>query len=146
MQETEKLCGDATGMSSVPRSKRRSRNTRPWQEVVDEYRASGLTVQAYSARSGISRSSITRYLALGRKTQRSGGTEHAERARGAVTQAMAGFMRVGIVDRGVSATGNGTACDVPELILGDGIVLRLPVYALEPLLQAMIARIGAGAR
>jgi hypothetical protein len=55
-------------------------------------------------------------------------------------------MRVGIVDRAVGVSGNTSACEVPELILGDGIRLRLPVYVLEPLLQAMIDRIGAGAR
>ncbi|MBV8523510.1 MAG: hypothetical protein JOY71_15530 [Acetobacteraceae bacterium] len=64
----------------------------------------------------------------------------------AVAQTVAGFMRVGIVDRAGDATGNGNACDVPELILGDGIRLRLPVSVLEPLLRAMIDRIGAGAR
>ncbi|WP_199189449.1 hypothetical protein [Trinickia dabaoshanensis] len=64
----------------------------------------------------------------------------------AVAQSMAGFMRVGIVDRAMGATVNGNACEVPELILGDGVRLRLPVSALGPLLQAMINRIGAGAR
>jgi hypothetical protein len=146
MQETEKLSGDAAGVSSPPRRRRRSRGTRPWREVVGEYWASGLTIQAYCERSGISRSSMTRYLALARQAERSGGTEQAVNATGAVAQAMAGFVRVGIVDRGMGASGNGNACDVPELILGDGIRLRLPVYALEPLLQAMIDRIGAGAR
>jgi hypothetical protein len=113
---------------------------------VDEYRASGLTIQAYSERSGISRASMTRYLALARKAEESSGTEHAGTATGAQAQAMAGFMRVGIVDRGVGATGSESACDVPELILGNGIRLRLPACAVEPLLQAMIDRIGAGAR
>lgn len=44
----------------------------------------------------------------------------------------------------MSATGNGSACDVPESILGEGVRLRRPVYALEPLLQATIVRIGEG--
>jgi hypothetical protein len=145
MQETEKLPGDAADVSSSPARRRRNRGTRPWREVIGEFRASGLTIQAYSERSGISRSSMTRYLALARQAERSGDIQNAG-ATVAVAQTVAGFMRVGIVDRAVGATGNGNSCDMPELILGDGIRLRLPVYALEPLLQAMIDRIGAGAR
>lgn len=145
MQETEKLPGDAAGVSSSPERRRRNRGTRPWREVIGEFRASGLTIQAYSERSGISRSSMTRYLALARQAERSGDIQNAG-ATVSVAQTVAGFMRVGIVDRAVGASGNGSPCDVPELILGDGIRLRLPVYALEPLLQAMIDRIGAGAR
>jgi hypothetical protein len=145
MQETEKLPGDAADVSSSPARRRRNRGTRPWREVIGEFRASGLTIQAYSERSGISRSSMTRYLALARQAERSGDIQNAG-ATVAVAQTVAGFMRVGIVDRAVGATGNGNSCDMPELIWGDGIRLRLPVYALEPLLQAMIDRIGAGAR
>lgn len=114
--------------------------------VVGEYRASGLTIQAYCERSGVSRSSMTRYLALARQAERISGTQHAAGATDAVAQAVAGFVRVGIVDRGVNGTANASACDVPELILGDGIRLRLPVYSIEPLLQAMIDCIGRGAR
>ncbi len=143
MQETEKLPGDAQDVNSPPARRRRNRSTRPWREVIGEFRASGLTIQAYSERSGISRSSMTRYLALARQAERTGGAEHAASC---VSQSVAGFMRVGIVDRAMGATSNGNSCDVPELILGDGVRLRLPVYALEPLLQAMIDRIGAGAR
>lgn len=145
MQETEKLYGDAQDVSSPPARRRRNR-TRPWREVIGEFRASGLTIQAYSERSGISRSSMTRYLALARQAERSGDMQQNAGAAVAVAQTVAGFMRVGIVDRAMGATGNGNSCDVPELILGDGVRLRLPVYALEPLLQAMIDRIGAGAR
>lgn len=146
MQETEKLPGDAAEVSSSPARGRRNRGARPWREVIGEFRASGLTIQAYSERSGISRSSMTRYLALARQAERRGDTAHAANATSAVSQSMAAFMRIGIVDRAVGATGNGNSCDVPELILGDGVRLRLPAYALEPLLQAMIDRIGAGAR
>ena len=146
MQETEKLPGNAADVNSSPTSRRRNRGTRPWREVIGEFRASGLTIQAYSERSGISRSSMTRYLALARHAERSGDIQQNADATVAAAQTVAGFMRVGIVDRAVDATGNGNSCDVPELILGDGIRLRLPVYALEPLLQAMIDRIGAGAR
>jgi len=89
---------------------------------------------------------MTRYLALASQAERRGDTAHTATATSAVSQSVAAFMRVGIVDRAVSATGNGSPCDVPELILGDGIRLRLPGYVLEPLLQAMIDRIGAGAR
>jgi len=89
---------------------------------------------------------MTRYLALARHAERSGEVQLNAGATVAVAQTRAGFMRVGIVDRAIGATGNGNSCDVPELILGDGVRLRLPVYALEPLLQAMIDRIGAGAR
>lgn len=146
MQETEKLAGDAAGVAPPPPRRRRKRSTRPWREVIGEFRASGLTIQAYSERSGISRSSMTRYLALARHAERSGEVQLNAGATVAVAQTRAGFMRVGIVDRAIGATGNGNSCDVPELILGDGVRLRLPVYALEPLLQAMIDRIGAGAR
>lgn len=146
MQETEKLPGDAESVSSAPARRRRSRGTRPWREVIGEFRASGLTIQAYSERSGISRSSMTRYLALARQAERSGDIQQNAGATVAVAQTMAGFMRVGIVDRAMDATGNTHSCDVPELILGDGVRLRLPAHALEPLLQAMIDRIGAGAR
>lgn len=146
MQETEKLPGAAADVSSSPERRRRNRGTRPWREVIGEFRASGLTIQAYSERSGISRSSMTRYLALARQAERSGDVPQNAGATVAVTQNMAGFMRVGIVDRAVGVTGNGNSCDVPELILSDGVRLRLPAYALEPLLQAMIDRIGAGAR
>jgi hypothetical protein len=145
MQETEKLPGDATDVSSSPEGRRRNRGTRPWREVIGEFRASGLTIQAYSERSGISRSSMTRYLALARQAERSGDIQNVG-ATVAAARTVAGFMRVGIVDRAVGASGNGSPCDVPELILGDGIRLRLPVHVLEPLLQAMIDRIGAGAR
>lgn len=146
MQETEKLAGDAAGVAPPPARRRRKRSTRPWREVIGEFRASGLTIQAYSERSGISRSSMTRYLALARHAERSGEAQVNAGATVAVAQAMAGFMRVGIVDRAIGASSDGNSCDVPELILGDGVRLRLPVYALEPLLQAMIDRIGAGAR
>jgi hypothetical protein len=146
MQEAEKLPGDAQSVTLLPASGRRNRGTRPWREVIGEFRASGLTIQAYSERSGISRSSMTRYLALASQAERRGDTAHAATATSAVSQSVAAFMRVGIVDRAVGASGNGSPCDVPELILGDGIRLRLPVHALEPLLQAMIDRIGAGAR
>lgn len=64
MQEAEKLPEDAADVSSAPARRRRNRGTRPWQEVIGEFRASGLTIQAYSERTGISRSSMTRYLAL----------------------------------------------------------------------------------
>lgn len=64
MQEMEKLPGAAADVSSSPERRRRNRGTRPWREVIGEFRASGLTIQAYSERSGISRSSMTRYLAL----------------------------------------------------------------------------------
>jgi hypothetical protein len=144
MQEPEKSSGDEAVAIAPPRRRQRTRCTRPWREVIGEFRASGLTIQAYSERSGISRSSMTRYLALARQAERSGETAHAASATGAVSQSMAAFMRVGIVDRGAGVTGNGNVCEVPELILGDGVRLRLPVYALEPLLQAMIGRIGAG--
>lgn len=146
MQETEQLPGDAAGVSSPPARTRRNRGTRPWREVIGEFRASGLTIQAYSERSGISRSSMTRYLALARHAERSGEAQQNAGAAVAVAQTMAGFMRVGIVDHAIGATGNCNSCDVPELILGDGVRLRLPAYALEPLLQVMIDRIGAGAR
>ncbi len=145
MPDMEKLCGDATVVGPLPRRERRGRNTRPWQEVVDEYLASGLTIQAYIERSGISRASMTRYLARARKAEQSDDTERAGSATDAPVQAVAGFVRVGIVDRGVGS-GNESACDVPELILGDGIRLRLPAYSIEPLLQAMIDRIGGEAR
>ncbi|WP_254367212.1 hypothetical protein [Paraburkholderia sp. NMBU_R16] len=89
---------------------------------------------------------MTRYLALARHAERSGDVRQNAGATVALARNVAGFMRVGIVDRAMDATGNGSSCDVPELILGDGVRLRLPAYALEPLLQAMIDRIGAGAR
>ena len=146
MQETEKLPGDAADVSSSLERRRRNRGTSPWREVIGEFRASGLTIQAYSERSGISRSSMTRYLALARHAERSGDVQQHAGATVALTRNMAGFMRVGIVDRAMDATGNGSSCDVPELILGDGVRLRLPAYALEPSLEAMINRIGAGAR
>ncbi|WP_080439887.1 IS66 family insertion sequence element accessory protein TnpA [Burkholderia ubonensis] len=146
MQETEKLPGDSADVRSPPARRRRNRGTRPWREVIGEFRASGLTIQAYSERSGISRSSMTRYLALARQAERSGDAQQNAGATVAVAQTMAGFMRVGIVDRAVGGTGNVNSCDVPELILGDGVRLRLPAYTLEPLLQAMIDRIGAGPR
>ncbi|MGN6318704.1 IS66 family insertion sequence element accessory protein TnpA [Trinickia sp.] len=146
MLEAEKLAEDAADVSSAPARRRRNRGTRPWREVIGEFRASGLTIQAYSERSGISRSSMTRYLALARHAERSGDVQQNAGATVALAQTMAGFMRVGIVDRAMDATGNGSSCDVPELILGNGVRLRLPAYALEPLLQAMIDRIGAGAR
>jgi hypothetical protein len=140
MQETEKLSGDAAA-HALPRRRRRNRSPRPWQELVGEYRASGLSMLAYCKCSGISRSSMSRYLVRAREAERSGNTQHAASATGATAQAMAGFVRVGIVDADVSATAKGSACDVPELILGDGIRLRLPVYSIEPLLHAMIDRI-----
>jgi hypothetical protein len=146
MQEPEKSSVNEAVASAPPRTRQRTRGTRPWREVIGEFRASGLTIQAYSERSGISRSSMTRYLALARQAGRRADTAHPATATSAVSQSVAAFMRVGIVDRAMGATGNGNACEVPELILGDGVRLRLPVYALEPLLQAMIDRIGAGAR
>lgn len=146
MQETQKLPGDAAGVAAPPARRQGKRGTRPWREVIGEFRASGLTIQAYSERSGISRSSMTRYLALASHAERSGDVQQSAGATVAVAQTMAGFMRVGIVDRAMGATGNGNSCDVPELILGDGVRLRLPAYALEPLLQAMIDRIGARSR
>lgn len=146
MQETQKLPGDAAGVAAPPARRQGKRGARPWREVIGEFRASGLTIQAYSERSGISRSSMTRYLALASHAERSGDVQQSAGATVAVAQTMAGFMRVGIVDRAMGATGNGNSCDVPELILGDGVRLRLPVYALEPLLQAMIERIGARSR
>ena len=146
MQDMERLCEDATVVSAPPRRERQRRGTRPWQEVVDEYRASGLTIQAYSERSGISRASMTRYLAQARKGEQSDGTERAGSATGTQARTAAGFVRVGIVDRGVGPTYDESACDVPELIFGDGIRLRLPACAVERLLQALIDRIGAGAR
>lgn len=146
MQETQKLPGDAAGVAAPPARRQGKRGARPWREVIGEFRASGLTIQAYSERSGISRSSMTRYLALASHAERSGDVQQSAGATVAVAQTMAGFMRVGIVDRAMGATGNGNSCDVPELILGDGVRLRLPAYALEPLLQAMIDRIGAGPR
>ncbi|MFX1716004.1 hypothetical protein [Paraburkholderia sp. A1RO-5L] len=105
-----------------------------------------MTIQAYSERSGISRSSMTRYLALARYAERSGDVQQNSGATVSLARNMAGFMRVGIVDCAMDATGNGSSCDVPELILGDGVRLRLPAYVLESLLQAMINRIGAGPR
>lgn len=146
MQETQKLPGDAAGVAAPPARRQGKRGARPWREVIGEFRASGLTIQAYSERSGISRSSMTRYLALASHAERSGDVQQSAGATVAVAQTMAGFMRVGIVDRAMGATGNGNSCDVPELILGDGVRLRLPAYALEPLLQAMIDRIGARSR
>jgi len=146
MQGAEKLPGDAQSVSSPLAKGRRNRGTRPWREVIGEFRASGLTIQAYSERSGISRSSMARYLVLARQAERRGDTAHAASATDEVSQPIAGFMRVGIVDRAVGATGTGNSCDVPELILSDGIRLRLPMYALDPLLQAIVDRIGAGAR
>ncbi len=146
MLEAAKLPEDAADVSSAPARRRRNRGTRPWREVIGEFRASGLTIQAYSERSGISRSSMTRYLALARHAERSGDVQQNAGATVALARNMAGFMRVGIVDRAMDATVNGSSCDVPELILGDGVRLRLPAYALEPLLEAMINRIGAGAR
>jgi hypothetical protein len=98
---------------------------------VGEYRASGLTIQAYIERSGISRSSMNRYLALARHAERGDDIQHNTSATIAAAQPIAGFMQVGIADHAISATGNGSACDVPELILGDGIRLRLPVYVLD---------------
>lgn len=146
MQETQKLAGDAAGVGALPARRRGKRGPRPWREVVGEYQASGLTIQGYCERSGISRSSMTRYLALARHAERSGDVQRNAGAAVAVAQTMAGFMRVGIVDRAVSTPGAGNSCDVPELILSDGVRLRLPAYALEPLLQALIDRMGAGAR
>lgn len=146
MQGAEKLPGDAQSVSSPLAKGRRNRGTRPWREVIGEFRASGLTIQAYSEQSGISRSSMARYLVLARQAERRGDTAHAASATDEVSQPIAGFMRVGIVDRAVGATGTGNSCDVPELILSDGIRLRLPMYALDPLLQAIVDRIGAGAR
>ena len=146
MQETQKLPGDAAGVAAPPARRQGKRGARPWREVIGEFRASGLTIQAYSERSGISRSSMTRYLALASHAERSGDVQQSAGATVAVAQTMAGFMRVGIVDRAMGATGNGNSCDVPELILGNGVRLRLPAYALEPLLQAMIERIGARPR
>ena len=146
MQETQKVPGDAAGVAAPPARRQGKRGARPWREVIGEFRASGLTIQAYSERSGISRSSMTRYLALASHAERSGDVQQSAGATVAVAQTMAGFMRVGIVDRATGATGNGNSCDVPELILGDGVRLRLPAYALEPLLQAMIDRIGARSR
>lgn len=146
MQETQKVSGDAAGVAAPPARRQGKRGTRPWREVIGEYRASGLTIQAYSERSGISRSSMTRYLALARHAERIGDVQQNAGATVAVAQTIAGFMRVGVVDRAMGATGDGNSCDVPELILSDGVRLRLPAYALEPLLQAMINRIGAGAR
>ena len=145
MQETQKLSGDAAGVAA-PARRRDRRGTRPWREVIGEYRASGLTIEAYSERSGISRSSMTRYLALARHAERSGDVAQNAGAAAAVAQTTVGFMRVGVVDLAMGAAGTGNSCDVPELILSDGVRLRLPAYALEPLLQAMINRIGAGAR
>jgi hypothetical protein len=145
MQETERLSGDAAA-HALPRRERRNQSTRPWQELVGEYRASGLSILAYCKRSGISRSSMSRYLVRAREAERSGDTQHAASATGAIAHAMTGFVRVGIVDGGVNATANGGASDVPELILGDGIRLRLPIYSIGPLLQAMIDRIGGGTR
>jgi hypothetical protein len=75
-------------------------------------------------------------LALARHAERSGDVQQNAGATVAFARNMAGFMHVGIVDRATDATGNGSSCDVPELILGDGIRLRLPVYVLEPLLLA----------
>ena len=146
MQETQKLPGDAAGVAAAPARRQGKRGARPWREVIGEFRASGLTIQAYSERSGISRSSMTRYLALASHAERSGDVQQSAGATVAVAQTMAGFMRVGIVDRAMGATGNGNSCDVPELILGDGVRLRLPAYALEPLLAAMLDRIGARSR
>jgi hypothetical protein len=111
---------------SAPTRGRRNRGTRPWREIIGEFGASGLTIQAYSERSGISRSSMTRYLALARQAERSGDVPQNAGATVAVAQNMAGSMRVGIVDRSVGVTSNASAFDVPELILGDGIRLRLP--------------------
>lgn len=146
MQETQKLPGDAAGAAAPPARRQGKRGARPWREVIGEFRASGLTIQAYSERSGISRSSMTRYLALASHAERSGDVQQSAGATVAVAQPTAGFMRVGIVDRALGVTGNGNSCDVPELILSDGVRLRLPAYALEPLLQAMIDRIGARSR
>ncbi|KGW25019.1 hypothetical protein Y602_6242 [Burkholderia pseudomallei MSHR733] len=42
MQEKERLAGDAAGITSPP-ARRRDRATRPWREVIGEFRASGLT-------------------------------------------------------------------------------------------------------
>ena len=71
MQETQKLPGDAAGVAAPPARRQGKRGTRPWREVIGEFRASGLTIQAYSERSGISRSSMTRYLALASHAERS---------------------------------------------------------------------------
>ena len=113
MQETEKLPGDAADVNSSPTSRRCNRGARPWREVIGEFRASGLTIEAYSERSGISRSSMTRYLALARQAEPSGDIQNVG-AMVAVARTAPGFMRVGIVDRAVDATGNGNSCDVPE--------------------------------
>ena len=113
MQGAEKLPGDAQSVSSPLAKGRRNRGTRPWREVIGEFRASGLTIQAYSERSGISRSSMARYLVLARQAERRGDTAHAASATDEVSQPIAGFMRVGIVDRAVGATGTGNSCDVP---------------------------------
>jgi transposase-like protein len=145
MQELGKVDGDVAAANTRPRKARRNRSNQPWQKIVSEYRASGLSIQAYCKRSGISRSSMSRYLARAREAERIDGTQDAASATNTAAQTLAGFVRVGIVDREVNAT-SGSTLDLPELILGDGIRLRLPVHAIEPLLQAMIGRIGGGAR
>lgn len=87
MQETQKLPGDAAGVAAPPAGRQGKRGARPWREVIGEFRASGLTIQAYSERSGISRSSMTRYLALASHAERSGDVQQSAGATVAVAQA-----------------------------------------------------------
>lgn len=47
MQETENLPEDAAGVTPAPARRRPNRGTGPWREGIGEFRASGLTIQAY---------------------------------------------------------------------------------------------------
>ena len=95
---------------------------------------------------------MTRYLALASHAERSGDVQQSAGATVAVAQIMAGFMRVGIVDRAMGATGNGNSCDVPKLILGDGsrssvLSSSHAMQSRKPVLQRphlINARVGSG--
>lgn len=83
MQEFWKRCmGTRRRTPCLAKSGAIGVSTRPWRDVKSEYRASGLTIQAYCERSGIGRSSITRHLAHAREVGQSGDTQHAASATG----------------------------------------------------------------
>lgn len=128
-----------------PGCRARRRPRKQWLSVVADQRASGLTVAEYCERNGMSRATMTRYLAFARKCKTAPDrVKRATVARAEGADSVARFLPIGVVTQ-ADAGRSVSDTEFPELILGEGIRIRLPPLALERLLEAVLSRI-AGAR
>jgi hypothetical protein len=127
-----------------PTRKITQRSPEQWLAIVKEQADSGLSVPAFCDSRGISRSTMAYQLALVRKRgQVPTATRKAKVNKLCAPAPVApSFLPVDVVED--SATRMLPSIQAAELILEDGLLIRLPQQAIDRLLDAVVARISGG--